>query len=69
MGIAVQAPATEEHRTTLEAVCRQRTDVVETEPGWLVAVAQQERNGRLVDTEDRVQKAAWFLNQLIAAGL
>ena len=68
-GIAVQAPAAEEHRTTFEAVCRQHTDVVETEIGWLLAVAQQERNGTLVDTEDRVQKAASFLRELVAAGL
>ena len=69
MGIAVQAPAAEEHRTTLEAVCRQHTDIVETEIGWLLAGAQQERNGTLVDTEDRIQKGASFLRELIAAGL
>ena len=69
MGIAVQAPAAEEHRTTLEAVCRQHTDIVETEIGWLLAVAQQERNGTLVDTEDRIQKGASFLRELVAAGL
>ena len=40
-----------------------------SEVGWLLAVAQQERNGILVDTEDRVQKAALFLRELIAAGL
>ena len=68
-GIAVQAPAVEEHRTTFESVCRQHTDVVETEIGLLLAVAQQERDGNLVDTEDRVQKAASFLRELVSAGL
>jgi len=52
-GIAVQAAAADEHRITLEAVCPQHSDVVETEIGRLLAVAQQERNGTLVDTEDR----------------
>jgi len=69
VGIAVRAPAAEEHRTSLEAVCRQHTDVVETQIGWLLAVAQQERNGTPVDTEDRVNKAASFLRELVAAGL
>ena len=59
----------ERHRTAFEAVCRQRNDVVETESGWRLAVAQQERAGTLVDTEDRVQKAASFLRDLVAAGL
>jgi hypothetical protein len=68
-GIAVQAPVAEQHRITFESVCLQHTDVGETEAGWLLAVAQQERNGRLVDTEDRVQKAASFLRELVAAGL
>jgi hypothetical protein len=68
-GIVVHAPAAEEHRTTLESVCRQHPDVVETEVGWLLAVAQQARNGSLVDTEDRVKKAASFLRELVAAGL
>ena len=68
-GIAVQAPAAEQHRTTFESVCRQHTDVVETEVDWLLVVAQQERNGSVVDTEDRVQKAASFLQALLAAGL
>jgi hypothetical protein len=36
---------------------------------WLLVVAQQERSGSLVDTEDRVQKAASFLRELVAAGL
>jgi hypothetical protein len=54
---------------TFESVCRQHTDVVQTEVGWLLAVTQQERNGRLVDTENRVQKAASFLRALVAAGL
>jgi hypothetical protein len=68
-GISVQAPAFEHHRTTFESLCRQHTDVVETEVDWLLVVAQQERNGSLVDTEDRVQKAASFLRELVAAGL
>jgi hypothetical protein len=68
-GIAVQAPASEHHRTTFESLCRQHTDVVETEVDWLLVVAQQERNGGLVDTQDRVQKAAAFLQELVAAGL
>ncbi len=69
IGIAVQAPAAEQHRTTFESICRRHTDVVETEAGWLLAVAQQERNGGVVDTEDRVQKAASFLRELVAVGL
>jgi len=68
-GIAVQAPASEHHRITFESLCRQHTDVVETEVDWLLVVAQQERNGVLVDAEDRVQKAASFLRELVAAGL
>ena len=68
-GIAVQAPAAEEHRTLFESVCGQHTEVIEAETGWLLAVAQQERSGSLVDTEDRVQKAASFLRELVAAGL
>lgn len=68
-GIAVQAPASEYHRTTFESLCRQHTDVVETEVDWLLVVAQHERNDSLVDTEDRVQKAASFLQELVAAGL
>jgi hypothetical protein len=66
-GIAVQAPVAERHRITFESVCRQHTDVVKTEVGWLLTVAQQERNGKLIDTEDRGQKAASFLRELIAA--
>jgi len=68
-GIAVQAPAAEVHRTTFESIVRNRTDLVETEAGWLLPVTQQERNGSLVDTEDRVQKAASFLRELVAVGL
>jgi len=68
-GIAVQAPAAEQHRITFESLCRQHTDVVGTELDWLLMVAQQERNGSLVDTEDRVQKAASFLRELVAAGM
>ena len=68
-GIAVQAPASEHHRPTFESLCQQHSDVVETEVDWLLVVAQQERNGSLVDSEDRVQKAASFLQQLVAAGL
>jgi hypothetical protein len=68
-GIALQAPATEEHRIAFESVCRQNADVVETEGGWLLAVAQQERDGSPVDRVDRVQTAASFLSELVAAGL
>lgn len=68
-GIAVQAPAAEQHRITFESLCRQHPDVVGTEVDWLLVVAQQERNGSLVDTEDRVQKAVSFLRELVAAGL
>ena len=68
-GIAVQPPAAEEHRITFESVCQQHTDVDQTAVDPLLAVAQRQRNGALVDTEDRVQKAASFLRELIAAGL
>ena len=56
----MQAPATKSTAPPSSG-CRQHTDIVETENGWLLAVAQQERDGSLVDTEDRVQKAASFL--------
>jgi hypothetical protein len=68
-GIAIHAPAAYEHRTTFESIRRQHTDVVRTGAGWLLEVAQRERNGSRVDTDDRVQKAASFLRELVAAGL
>lgn len=68
-GIAMQAPALDHHRTTFESICRRHDEVVETDVGWLLRVAQQERNGNVVDAEDRVQKTAWLLQELVAAGL
>jgi hypothetical protein len=68
-GIAIKAPAAAGHRYKFELVRRQHTDLVETEVGWLLEVAQQARNGTLVDMEDRVQKGASFLGELLAAGL
>lgn len=67
-GIALQAPVAEQHRATLESV-GQRHSVVRTEAHWLLEVAQREREGSLIDTEDRVQTAASLLRDLIAAGL
>jgi hypothetical protein len=68
-GIALRSPVAAEHRTTFESACRQHPDVVETEVGWLLEIEQQKHNESLVDKEDRVQKAASFLRELIAADL
>jgi hypothetical protein len=68
-GIAVQPPPAGEHRSALEAVCRQHTHLVETDTGWLLEIEQKERHGALVDTENRVERAASLLRELVTAGL
>lgn len=68
-GIALQAPVAKQHRATLESVGQRHSVVVRTEAHWLLEVAQREREGSLIDTEDRVQTAASLLRDLIAAGL
>src|SRR4029077_1583385 len=68
-GIAVQAPTAEEHHATFESVCQRHTDLVQTGVEWLLAIAQQQCNGTVVDMEDRVQKATSLLSEFIGAGL
>lgn len=68
-GIALQPPILAPHRTTFEALCAQHSHVAVEADDWLLRVAQEQRNGEFVDTEDRVQKAASFLRELVAAGL
>ena len=68
-GIAVQAPAAEEHRTTFESVLpathRRRRDRGRLAARGRAAGAQRQPRRH----EDRVQKAASFLRELVAAGL
>jgi len=68
-GIAVQVPATPAAVAALLAVCS-HSGAASCDEGWLhLPVSQAEQNGQLVDTVDRVQVAAGFLQELIAAGL
>ncbi len=68
-GIALQAPTGADHTAAFNAVCDERSDIRMLDERWLLDVAQTERDGALVDVEDRVQKAAAFLRELITAGL
>ncbi len=68
-GISLQAPAREDHASAFNAVCGERSDIRMLDGRWSLEVAQTERDGALVDVEDRVQKAAVFLRELITAGL
>jgi Protein of unknown function DUF262 len=68
-GIALQAPTRQDRAAAFKAVCGEHSDVRMLDEGWLLEVAQTERDGALVDVEDRVQKAAAFLRELVAAGL
>jgi len=65
-GIALEAPRGKARRTRFESVCEQHPGVFEDEDGWLLAI---EQNDDGIDREDRVQKAASLLNELIARGL
>ena len=67
-GIAIQAPAMPAAVATLEAVCGSAR-AASTAEGWLLPVAQADRDGDLIDTADRVQVATRFVQELIAAGL
>jgi hypothetical protein len=68
-GIAVKAPATEEHRTTLESACREHPDVVETEVGWLLAVVQRKATAGPSTQRTAFRRPASFLREPIAPGL
>jgi len=68
-GIALQAPTGGHHTAAFNAVCGERSDIRMLDERWLLEVAQTERDGALVDVEDRVQKAAALLRELITAGL
>ena len=68
-GIAVQVPATPAAVAALLAVCS-HSGAASCDEGWLLLpVSQAEQDGQLVDTVDRVQVAAGFLQELITAGL
>jgi hypothetical protein len=64
-GFQLAAPPEEEHRKAFEDACS-KWDVGND---LTLTVGQREIDGRLVDTEDRIQKAAAFLKDLVACGL
>jgi hypothetical protein len=68
-GIALRAPVAEPHRARFQSVCRNHADIVETDAGQLLTIDQRERDGTLVDTEDRVEKAVLLVRALVSAGL
>jgi hypothetical protein len=68
-GFAVKAPPEDDHRATLEVLVGNRSDISETEAGYLLAVPQAEAYGRLVDTSDRIAIGAGFLQAAVEAGL
>jgi hypothetical protein len=64
-GIAVRPPRSEDHGAAFSRVCQQHGVVEENK----LVVAQNERDGRLVDTVDRVRVGAQLLHDLVNAGL
>ena len=67
-GIAVQTPTKPGALEVLQDVCSS-VGAAPCEEGWLLSVPQADQGGDLTDTVDRVQMAAGFLQNLIAAGL
>jgi hypothetical protein len=64
-GFEFNPPANARHRAIFDRVCADHgigEDLV-------LRVAQREREGRTVDTEDRVQLGAGFVRNLVTAGL
>ena len=67
-GITVQAPATPAAVAALQSVCN-AAGAAPKDYGWLLRVPQADQDGDLIDTADRVQVAASFLPDVLAAGL
>jgi hypothetical protein len=68
-GIALQPPPLAEHLATFESLCEQDAGARIVDGRWLLGVRQQDRDGKLIDAEDRVRKGAEFLRALVTAGL
>lgn len=68
-GIALDEPVDERDGANFESICEQRPDVIRKDDGWLLVIAQRDNDGVLIDTEDRVQRGAALLKELIASGL
>ncbi len=67
-GIAVQTPTKPGALEVLQKVCSY-AGAAPSDEGWLLPVPQADQDGDLIDTVDRVQVAASFLQKLTAAGL
>jgi hypothetical protein len=67
-GIAIQPPPRPEAVELLLRVCS-AVGVAASDEAWLLPVPQVDQSGELIDSEDRVQIAAGFLQDLLAAGL
>lgn len=68
-GLTLQVSSADEHAAQFVAAFQQREDVIEVDDGFLLRVRQVDRDGTLVDAEDRVEKGAGLLRELAAAGL
>jgi hypothetical protein len=67
-GIAIWTPARPEAAEVLEQLCH-AAGTAPYEEGWLLPIEQAHHGSELVDSVDRVQVAARFLQDLIDAGL
>lgn len=67
-GIVVEVPATPAAVAALRAVCGS-AGAIPRDEGWLLPIPQADQGGELIDSVDRVQVGAAFLQELIAAGL
>jgi hypothetical protein len=70
-GFAIKLPQLDSHRALFEIVRSQRDDLADSdEPGRVILhVPQEERDGVMLDTADRVQIGAAFLKQLVDTAL
>ena len=67
-GIAIQTPALPEATELLQKLCR-AAGVAPCDEGWLLPIQQTHHDSELIDSVDRVQVAARFLQDLLDAGL
>ncbi|MBY9075957.1 DUF262 domain-containing protein [Nocardioides sp. WL0053] len=68
-GIAIQVPASPEAKEILEKVLQGTAGAVPSDDEWLLSIPQVDLNDELIDSVDRVQVGARFLQDLINAGL
>ena len=68
-GIALQFPPVDQHAAQFEAAFRQREGVMEVGDELLLEVKQVERDGELIDSEDRIRRGAELLKEMVDAGL